>query len=124
MCKSTFYPDKAYLEKLTLKCPHCSKALCKKRDRKQFFVYTCVNRCCPFYVRNLTSISKDEKTDFDKNPYKYKLHYYYRVFDIKLESLKADTCIPFAVDLSRIRNAGYVLGFVLTYHINYGLSTC
>ncbi|NPV44262.1 MAG: DDE-type integrase/transposase/recombinase [Firmicutes bacterium] len=123
VCKSTFYPDKAYLEKLTLKCPHCGKALQKKRDRKNFFVYSCVNRCCPFYVRNLTSMSTDEKADFVKNPYKYKLHYYYRVFDINLDSLKKDTCIPSAVDLSRIRNARYVLGLVLTYHVNYGLST-
>lgn len=123
VCKSTFHPDKAYLEKLMLKCPHCGKALQKKRDRKRFFVYTCVNKCCPFYVRNLTLMSKDEKDDFDKNPYKYKLHYYYRVFDIKLDSLKEDASIPSAVDLSRIRNAKYVLGLVLTYHINYGLST-
>lgn len=123
VCKSTFYPDKAYLEKLTLKCPHCGKALQKKRDRKNFFVYSCVNRCCPFYVRNLTSMSRDEKADFVKNPYKYKLHYYYRVFDFNLDSLKEDTSIPSAVDLSRIRNARYVLGLVLTYHVNYGLST-
>lgn len=74
-------------------------------------------------IHNLTSMSKDEKADFDKNPYKYKLHYYYRVFDIKLESLKKDATLPGAVDLSRIRNAKYVLGLVLTYHINYGLST-
>lgn len=123
VCKSTFYPDKAYLEKLTLKCPHCGKPLQKKRDRKQFFVYTCVNKRCPFYVRNLTSMSRDEKADFEKNPYKYKLHYYYRVFDIELDSLKDDPHIPSAVDLSRIRNPQYVLGLVLTYHINYGLST-
>jgi putative transposase len=122
VCKSTFFPDKVYLEKLILKCPHCGKPLQKKRDRKQFFVYTCVNKSCPFYIHNLTSMSKDEKADFEKNPYKYKLHYYYRVFDIELDSLKEDTQKPSVVDLSRIRNSKYVLGLVLTYHINYGLS--
>ena len=122
VCKSTFFPGKAYLEKLLLKCPHCRKPLQKKHDRKQFFVYTCVNKCCPFYIHNLTSMSKDEKADFEKNPYKYKLHYYYRVFDIEMDSLKEDSTMPSAVDLSRIRNSKYVLGLVLTYHINYGLS--
>ncbi len=123
VCKSTFYPNKAYLEKLTLKCPHCSKSLQKKRDSRQFFVYTCVNKHCPFYIHNLTSMSKDEKADFEKNPYKYKLHYYYRVFDIEIDSLKEDTHKPSTVDLSRIKNSKYVLGLDLAYHINYGLST-
>jgi len=123
VCKSTFYPHKSYLEKIVLKCPHCGKSLQKKRDRKQFFVYNCVNKQCPFYVHNLTSMSKDEKADFEKNPYKYKLRYYYRVFDIEFDSLKEDQKYPDAVDLSRIRKPKYALGLALTYHINYGLST-
>ena len=123
VCNSTFSPGNAYLEKLILKCPHCGKTLQKKRDRKQFFVYVCVNKHCPFYIQNLTSMSKAEKADFEKNPYKYKLHYYYRVFDIELDSLKEDTLRPSALDLSRIRSPKYVLGLALTYHINYGLST-
>lgn len=123
VCKSTFYPGKDYLDKLILKCPHCGKSLQKKRGRKQFFVYTCSNKCCPFYIRNLTPMSKHEKADFEKNPYKYKLHYYYRVFDIDINSLKEMPQKPSVADLSRIRNPKYVLGLALTYHINYGLST-
>ena len=123
VCNSTFHPDKAYLEKLSLKCPHCGKSLQKKRDRKQFFVYTCINKQCSFYIHNLTSMSKDQKDDFNKNPHKYKLHYYYRVFDIDLASLKDDPYRPSSVDLSRIRNSKYVLGLALTYYVNYGLST-
>ena len=68
-------------------------------------------------------MSKDEKADFEKNPYKYKLRYYYRVFDIEFDSLKEDQKYPDAVDLSRIRKPKYALGLALTYHINYGLST-
>jgi putative transposase len=68
-------------------------------------------------------MSKDQKDDFNKNPHKYKLHYYYRVFDIDLASLKEVPHHPSAVDLSRIRNPKYVLGLALTYHVNYGLST-
>lgn len=123
VCNSTFNLHSAYLEKLNLKCPHCRKPLQKKRDRKQFTVYVCVNKHCPFYIRNLTSMSKDEKADFEKNPYKYKMHYYHRVFDIDMESLKEESAKPSHVDLSRIRNSDYVLGLILTYHINYGLST-
>ena len=123
VCKSTFYPGKDYIEKLVLKCPHCQKNLQKKRDRKQFFVYSCTNKCCPFYVKNLTCMSDEQKLDFEKHPYKYKLHYYYRVFDFDMKSLKKDPDKPSAVDISRIRNSKYILGLVLTYHINYGLST-
>ena len=123
VCKSTFYPDRDYIEKLVLKCPHCENALYKKRDRKQFFVYTCINKHCPFYVKNLTAMSNEERLDFEKNPYKYKLHYYYRIFDFDIKSLKKDPAKPSAVDISRIRNSKYILGLVLTYHINYGLST-
>jgi transposase-like protein len=122
VCEHTFMPHKAYLEKLIFKCPHCGKPLQKKKDRKQFFVYTCVNKHCSFYIHNLTSMSKDEKSDFEKNPYKYKLHYYYRVFDIDFNTLKDDPSVPSTIDLSRIRKSKYVLGLVLTYHINYGLS--
>lgn len=123
VCKSTFYPHKAYLEQLIFKCPHCARALQKKRNRKQFFVYTCVNKHCSFYVKNLNAMSVDEKADFKENPYKYKLCYYYRIYDIEFDSLKQVPDAPPAVDLSRIRKAKYVMGLALTYHINYALST-
>ena len=123
VCRSTFYPGKDYLEKVVLKCPHCEKPLKKKRDRKQFFVYTCVNKQCPFYVKNITSMSDEEKKDFEDNSYKYKLHYYYRIFDFDIKSLKQDPEHPSAIDLSRIRNSKYIFGLAMTYHINYGLST-
>jgi hypothetical protein len=118
-----FIPIRPTWKNLRLNAPIAANLFKKKRDSKQFFVYTCVNKHCPFYIHNLTSMSKDEKADFEKNPYKYKLHYYYRVFDIEIDSLKEDTHKPSTVDLSRIRNSKYVLGLVLAYHINYGLST-
>ncbi len=122
VCNSTFYPDNSYLDKLILKCPHCSKPLQKKRDRKNFTVFKCHNKHCSFYIHNLTSMPKNEKDDFKKNPYKYKLHYYYRTFNIPFDSLKQTPENPSPVDLSRIRNPKYILGLALTYHVNYGLS--
>lgn len=123
VCKNTFHLHKSYLDQLVLKCPHCGKALSKKRDRSNFTVYTCSNKLCSFYINNITSMSKEERIDSKNNSFKYKLHYYYRVFDIKFDSLKNVFKIPSAIDLSRIRNSKYILGLVLTYHINYGLST-
>jgi len=68
-------------------------------------------------------MSDEEKKDFEDNSYKYKLHYYYRIFDLDIKSLKQDPEHPSAIDLSRIRNSKYVFGLAMTYHINYGLST-
>ena len=68
-------------------------------------------------------MSDEEKKDFEDNSYKYKLHYYYRIFDLNIKSLKQDPEHPSAIDLSRIRNSKYVFGLAMTYHINYGLST-
>lgn len=122
VCHSTFFPHKSYLEKLVFKCPHCRHTLTKKRDRKNFFVYSCQNRKCSFYLQNIASLTPEQQADFSKNPHKYKMHYYHRVFDIELDSLKQEPNKPHSVDLSRIRKAKYVLGLALTYHINYGLS--
>lgn len=123
VCKSTFCPEKTYLEKLVLKCPHCQRTLVKTKDRTNFFVYKCVNKQCPFYIKNLTSMSSEEKKDFKDDPYKYKLHYYYRIFNLDIKSLKKDSAYPYVVDLSRIRNSKYIFGLAMTYHVNYGLST-
>ena len=123
VCNSTFYPNMTYLEKTVFKCPHCRSVLSRIKDRKQFFVYKCINNDCPFYLFNLRSMSKEEKLDFEKRPYNYKVRYLFRAFDLDFKSLKEDPDMPSAVDLARIRKSQYALGLALTYHINYGLST-
>ena len=122
VCHSTFSTNKTYLEKLVFKCPHCMHTLTKVKDRKQFFIYKCINDNCSFYLSNLRSMSKEQKTDFKKNPHNYKVHFIFRAFDLDFKSLKKNPEFPAPADLSRIRKSQYSLGLALTYHINYGLS--
>jgi putative transposase len=123
VCNNRFQQGKDYLEKVVFRCPHCNCILSKIKSRKNFFVYKCTNNCCSFYRKNLDSMTSAEKINYAKNPHDFKLHFIYRVFDLDFDSLKKDNSRPSVVDISRIRNAKHVLGTVLTYHINYGLST-
>lgn len=123
VCGSTFYPHNTYLDKVVFRCPHCNKTLSKVKDRKQFFIYKCVNDNCPFYLSNLRSMSAAEQADFKKHPFKYKVRFIFRAYDLDFKSLKEDPLVPANIDLARIRNAQHVLGLALTYHINYGLSS-
>ena len=82
VCQTLFSPDENRFSKiLTFKCPHCSHNLTHKKDRKHFIIHKCVNPKCPYYVKNLKKVDKqDLKDDYGKN--KYKLHYIYREFTI------------------------------------------
>ncbi|WP_270524975.1 hypothetical protein [Longibaculum muris] len=58
------------------------------------------------------------------NPSQFSLHYITRVFNASLDKLEKfqHKIEPSKIDLSRIRNSKHILGLVLTYYINYGLS--
>ena len=82
VCGTLFSPDENRFSKaLSLKCPYCSHALVRKKDRKHFIIHKCVNPKCPYYLHNLKKVDKaDLDEDYGKN--KYKLHYIYREFTI------------------------------------------
>lgn len=81
VCQNHFSPDENRYSKLKLRCPHCTHTLVPKKDRKHFVVHKCVNPKCPYYIRNLKKVSKEDLSeDYGKN--KYKLHYIYREFSI------------------------------------------
>ena len=122
ICGSLFSPDENRFSKnYTLKCPHCMHALVPKKDRKHFIVHKCINPKCPYYVKNLKKISKDDlKEDYGKN--KYKLHYIYREFTMDFFKMDLDHLPKNASSLKFSKFDSNVMGLCLTMHINLGMS--
>ena len=126
VCKFIFTKD--YVPKpdkdVVLKCPHCHCTLEHKHERKDFDVFSCHNRKCPYYLKQLNSLTKSEKNFYKNNPSAFSLHYTYRKYNISLSQLSDDyrNFIKPPVDLSKIYSSPQVLGLCLTYHVNYGLS--
>ena len=107
-------------------CPHCSGVLSKWKASSICTIYKCFSHTCSHYLNNCDSLTIEEKNQrrlqkYDPN---FKLHYQYREFHLSPKDLK--TARPkdcrSKVDLDRIHNNHHVLGLVLTFMINLGLS--
>jgi transposase-like protein len=68
-------------------------------------------------------MSKEDKLRYKSRPCDFKLHYIYREFDISFEPLVRKSMQPTGVDLSKLYVSPHTLGLVLTYHVNFGLSS-
>lgn len=122
VCKSTFTRKNQFSKSVTLRCPHCNKALVAIKDRKFFVVYKCKNDDCSFYLKNIRSLSKEEKDLFELQPFSFKMRYIYRAFNIDFKPLSRLSPVKGKVLLPKIYASNHVLGLVLTYYVNYGLS--
>lgn len=123
VCKCTFNKKNHYLKNLIFLCPHCGRTLELKKERKDFNVHKCINPKCPYYLDRLNSMSEDDRQRYKSSPHDFKLHYIYREFDIDFEPLVRKPSQPPNVDISRLYVSPHVLGLILTYHVNFGLST-
>jgi putative transposase len=123
VCSTGFNPKNYYQKSVVFRCPHCSRPLDKVKERKDFYVFKCRNDNCSFYQHNLGSMTKSEKQTFKKNPGKYKLRYIFREFNFDFVPLSKDSTITSRVNLPNIMVSSYTLGLILTYHVNYGLSS-
>ena len=105
-------------------CPHCGCKLSLIKSRNSFDIYKCTNPKCSHYKSELKKLSKEDKKKYKQNPSAFSLHYITRVFNASLDKLESIQLkiAPSHIDLSRIHNSKHVLGLVLTYYINYGLS--
>ena len=126
VCKFTFTKDYTPPKDkdVILKCPHCECTLEHKHERSDFDVYTCNNKKCSYYLKQLNSLSKKDKNLYKSKPWAFTLHYTYRKYNITIPELSKDyrDFIGSPVDLSKIYSSDYVVGLCLTYHVNYGLS--
>jgi transposase-like protein len=122
VCSTRFNKKNHYSKTAVLKCPHCSKTLEKVKKRKDFSIYKCKNNQCPFYLKNLTSMSKEDRRRFQQEPGAFKIRYIYREFHYDFKPVDRTSPVIPKVDLSKIRASKHTLGLILTFHINYGLS--
>ena len=122
VCKSTFNRKNHFSKSVILRCPHCNKALEPIKDRKFFVIYKCKNNDCSFYIKNINSLSNDQKELFETKPHAFKMRYLYRAFNIDFKPLSRVSPVKGSVSLPRIYASNHVLGLVLTYYVNYGLS--
>lgn len=122
VCKSTFTRKNQFSKSVILRCPHCNKALVAIKDRRFFVVYKCKNNDCSFYLKNIRSLSKEQKDLFELKPHSFKVRYIYRAFNIDFKPLSRTSPVKGSVSLPKIYASNHVLGLVLTYYVNYGLS--
>ena len=62
ICDASFLPNEERYSAVRLQCPHCSRTLTPKKERKQFIVHKCVNPECPYYLNNLKKVDKADLT--------------------------------------------------------------
>jgi putative transposase len=107
-------------------CPHCSYALFKWKESKQHTTYKCPNHNCPHYLNNKMRLDEEEKRMRANQKYNpnFKLRYQYREHHLSPNDLKVIRPVNRSkVDLNNIRNSYHILGLVLTFTINLGLSS-
>ena len=107
-------------------CPHCGSALSVWKESAQETIYKCFRYDCPHYLSQKSKLTAEERSRRDRQRYdpNYKLHYQYREYHLKPEDLqclrpKSET----KVDLNRIHHSHHVVGLVLTFFVNAGLSS-
>lgn len=122
VCHELFNEKNKYSKDVQLLCPHCQGLIQKTKQRQSFDIYKCHNKKCPYYLNKLAQLTKKERTLFQKKPYAFKMHYIFRSFHLDINQIEEDGLIKTNVDLSRIHSSDLVLGLILTYHVNYGLS--
>lgn len=123
VCDCHFNQKNHYDKTTIFKCPHCAKPLDKIKSRKDFYIYKCRHDDCPFYQRHLSSMSKADKQRFLECPHEFKVRYIFREFTFDFKPLQSSSPVRSSVDLTRIHASQHVLGLILTYHVNYGLSS-
>lgn len=75
--------------------------------------------------KNIHLLSKKERELFKKAPFMFKVRYLYREFKFNFKPLSKDnnaTELP-QIDVSKIHSSPHTLGLILTYYVNYGLSS-
>ena len=98
-------------------CPHCGKALELKKKRKLFNIHKYTNPNCSYYQNSLNSLSKDSLAEYQAKPEKFKQHYIYREFKLRLIYILNASSLQFR------KFSPNVMGLCLTYLVNCGLST-
>ncbi len=68
-------------------------------------------------------MSSDDRELYDKQPGQFKLRYIYRNFNFTLKDLASNTPNRPKIDINRAHNSLTTIGYILTFYVNYGLSS-
>jgi putative transposase len=123
VCNFTFGNSTDYLKSVALRCPHCNRVLEKIKKRKDFNIFKCKNLKCSFYLSNLKKLTPEERQRYIEDTQAFKLHYIYREFTIDFKPLSKQSPVIPDVDLSKIHSSPHTLGLILSYYVNYGMSS-
>ncbi len=123
VCGSCFAKKRRHPKSISFFCPFCGHTLERKKERKQFNIHKCTNDRCSFYLDNLATLSKKEYQLYQQEPFRFKLRYIYREFTIDFKPLQKTVHMPDVKHLSRIYASPHTLGLILTYNVNFGMST-
>ncbi len=106
---------------LTLRCPYCGRTLSQVKDRRHFVIHKCINPECPYYLRNLKKVDKEDLED-PNGKSRYKLHYIYREFTVDFFRMDLNSLPKNASSLKFSKNNAYIMSLCLTMRVNLGLS--
>ncbi len=125
ICGGTFSLHPTYHEEIVHRCPHCENKLVVRKERSSYDVLGCVNDKCTFYTKNRRLHKRGQAEHLKTNTGSYKLRYSFRLFDFEIDQVKSN--LPFKIDstvnLNKIHHSKYTVGLILTYYVNYGLSS-
>ena len=124
VCKHTFTDKVVPRGTAGFYCPHCNSKLQPVHDRKGYTVYVCQNHKCSYYKEKKAKKEAGDDLDLLTSSKQYRYRYHYREFKFNMQEIReySQQCEG-CVDLSRIHVSPAVLGLILTYYINYGMSS-
>ena len=92
-----------------------------EKERKHFVIHKCINPKCPYYLRNLKKVDKDDLSE-EHGKDRYKLHYIYREFMIDFFKFDITTLPKNASSFKFSKHNAEIMSLCLTYKVNLGLS--
>lgn len=123
-CRNTFTIKTSPSDSIGIYCPHCGRKLTRHHDRRGYIVYICQNKKCSYYKKNKKLHNEGREDELLTSSKQYRYHYHYREFKFDMEALKnISDNEDIRFDINKIHFDQKVLGLVLTYYVNYGLSS-
>lgn len=107
-------------KKPTFFCPYCRRALVKVKERKDFHVYKCRNKRCPY--RHNQSLRAGAVKSGARAIAPEAISYIYRDFHLSLDQLQLLHPHKPKVDFAQIRHTTACVALAITFHIHLGLS--
>ena len=124
VCMKTFTDKVVPRDTSGFYCPHCRSKLSPHHDRKGYIVYICQNKKCSYYKEKKAKKEAGDDLDLLTSSKQYRYRYHYREFKFNMDEIRNYSQNSGSlVNLARIHADQRTLGLVLTYYINYGLSS-